>query len=471
MKYKFKIHPLMIFTMLPPYLFFLAIPLVKVILKFLISRETHGLFLWESIALIGLLLMGIAEFKRYSVKIDEEKIKIEWGFIFRRSASVYISNISSAEETVSIIDRVFGAVTYKINTEAGFPKRVDFKFKLYKEESKRLSKLLYGEKPKEMVKFSLLRTAAATSSVITGIIISVPAIRRIGDLLGITLEEMLFDRINDAANKIQFYFPPVVNAITIVVMAAYFIAFCYSFLKYARFRIGFDEQKIEVLSGFITRKKTYFMKSAVNNIKIEQRPLMRLLKLYSLGVSVAGFDNSRKEAAAVVPCGKKKQIEKYSHEIFGFKQAKSQGIRPEHSLAMRNRFLFKPLAYSGIIIGIAVAAVMIFSYFDRLMLFFMSVGLLATLYYADLCIYNYNNSLLKVEDNIVEAKGIKGFSTKEIRCKNVKVGEIKLIRYPWDKRHNTCKVKITVHSESADKIRLLHLDYNAVKKTLFEAFD
>ena len=473
MKYEFKAHPLMIFGLLRPFWFFLVIPVVKVVLQFLITGKFGSLLFWECIALIALILIGIFRFKMYSVEVEGEKITVKQGFLLKRSATARISQLSSVEESRNPFDRIFGAVTYEINTEAGLIRKSDFKFKLSAHDGKRLSSLLYGGANNVTVKFSALKLAvmaATTSSVITGIIVSVPVIKKTGDLLGIAIGEMLFDQISDTAHKIQLYFPPIVNIITIVFIAAYFIAFCYSLLKYIKFRLGVDDEKVAVSAGFFVRKRTYFKKNAVNDIKIEQTPLMRLFRLYSLSASVAGFGDSRKETAAVVPCGKKAKIEEYACSFFPFSRIRAEGIAPKHSPVTRSRFLFKPLIFSGIIIGIAVAMVVIFAYFDRLMLFFMFVGLVVVLYYADLCVYNYNNSCLSIGEKSVMAKGIKGLGTREIRCPKEKVGEIKLIRYPADLKHNTCKAKITVRSEGADRLRILHLDYNDAKKEIFDGF-
>ena len=463
----------MIFGLLRPFWFFLVIPVVKVILQFLITGKFGSFLFWEGVALVALILIGILRYKMYSVEVENEKITVKQGFLLKRSATARISQLSSVEESRNPFDRIFGAVTYEINTEAGLIRKSDFKFKLSTHDGKRLSTLLYGKANNITVRFSALKLAvmaATTSSVLTGIIVSVPVIKKTGDLLGIAIGEMLFDQISDTANKIQLYFPPIVNIITIVFIAAYFIAFCYSLLKYIGFRLSVDEEKVTVSAGFFVRKRTYFKKNAVNDIKIEQTPLMRLFRLYSLNASVAGFGDSRKETATVVPCGKKAKIEEYSYLFFPFAITNGARITPKRSAATRNRFLFKPLIFSGIIIGAAISLVAIFDYFDRLMLFFMLVGLLTVLYYADLCIYNYNNSCLSIGEKSVMAKGIKGLGTREIRCPKEKIGEIKLIRYPADLKHNTCKAKITVRSESADRLRILHLDYNDTKKAILKGF-
>lgn len=463
----------MILSLLRPFWFFLIVPIVKVALQFFITGKFGGFFIWESVTLVALILIGVVRFKMYSVGVDGDIITVNQGFLLKRSSAACISHLSSVEESRNPFDKIFGAVTYEINTEAGVPKRADFKFKLWVADGKRLSTLLYGRANNVTVKFSPLKLAimaATTSSVLTGIVISVPVIKRMGDLLGIAIGEMLLDRISDTANKIQLYFPPIVNTITIIFIIAYFIAFCYSLLKYIKFRLSVDDEKVVISAGFFVRKRTYFKKSAVNDTKIEQTPLMRLLRLYSLSASVAGFGDSRKETAAVIPCGKRSIIEEYTRSFFPFSDIEGKGIKPEHSTVARNRFLFKPLIFSGIIIGIAVAMVVIFAYFDRLMLFFMFVGLAVVLYYADLCVYNYNNSELCIGEKALKVKGIKGLGTREIRCPKEKVGEIKLIRYPTDLRHNTCKVKIMVRSEGADRLRLLHLDYRKVKNEVFKGF-
>ena len=84
------------------------------------------------------------------------------------------------------------------------------------------------------MRFSLYKLAflaATTSSAFTGILISVPVINKLGKLLGIALNQVLFNRINEASGKMNKYFPPIVNMVTLVLLFGYIVSFVYSFLK------------------------------------------------------------------------------------------------------------------------------------------------------------------------------------------------------------------------------------------------
>ena len=50
------------------------------------------------------------------------------------------------------------------------------------------------------------------------------------------------------------------------------------------------------------------------------------------------------------------------------------------------------------------------------------------------------------------------------------MGQIKLIRNIPDVPCKTCKVVVTVCSESADSIKVRHLNYDEVKKSIAECY-
>ena len=50
------------------------------------------------------------------------------------------------------------------------------------------------------------------------------------------------------------------------------------------------------------------------------------------------------------------------------------------------------------------------------------------------------------------------------------MGEIKLIRYPADRRYGTCKVRLIIRSEGADSVRVRNVDFNDTKAAVFSCF-
>ena len=238
----FKAHPLMIFTFLKPFLFILLIPLFNGIRQYVVYKTYDSILGLELFLFAVIMTIAVLRWRCFSLICDTDKktVTIKNGLIFKRNASISISKLSSVQTTKNPIDAVFKAVTYRINTEAGITSRADFEFKLSNKNSSEVSNLLYGKREPEAVKFSAIKVAvlaATTSSAFTGIIVGVPILNRAGKLLGLAISDMLLNEINHVSSKIQTYFPPIVNTVTLIILLSYLISFVYSFLKYINFKL------------------------------------------------------------------------------------------------------------------------------------------------------------------------------------------------------------------------------------------
>lgn len=473
MKKEYRAHPLMIFKLLKPFLFILIIPLLKGALQFLIQRRISGVLSFEAVCFCFILAIAVLRWRAFRLTLSGDDITVSEGVFFRKQSVISVSKLSSVQTTKNPIDAVTGAVTYRINTEAGRTGKTDFEFKLSAKDSREVSSRLYGDESRTAVKFSLYKLAllaATTSSAVTGIVISVPVINKAGKLLGIALDQMLFNEINTVSEKFRFYFPPVVNVITLIFLLGYGIAFLYSFFKNLNFRLFLEKDKIEVKSGFFVRKRTSFKKTSVNDVKIEQTPLMRLIKQFSMKVSVGGYSDSKQESAVIIPCGRHGEIKRQFSLYFPFMTPDGESVHASRDRATRNRFFYLPRLYAFFTLLVSVPSMFIFKYFYRLILFISFVVMAVILYYANLCLYDYRFGKVRFGRENVYAKSSVGLHNCELCCPKERIGQIKLIRNPVDIRRGTCKVRITVRSESADSIRVRHLDYKTVKKNVYECY-
>lgn len=303
MKQEFKAHPLMILSLIKPFLFVLILPVLKGAVQYLIYRRITGVFTLEAAALIVMLLAAFLRFRSFSIVCGKNGVKIREGVFLKKTSYIAVSKLSSVQTVQNPLDAVFGAVTYCVNTEAGKKGKTDFKFKLSLKNSKKVSELLYGKSDYTAVRFSFVKVAvmaATTSSAVTGMIIGVPIINKAGKLLGLALDSILLNEINNVSGQVKSYFPPIVSAITLIFLLSYAVSFVYSFLKYINFKLFLEKDKLEVRSGFFVRSRTSFKKSSVNDVIIDQTPLMRLFKRYAMKVSVGGYGNSKSETAAVL---------------------------------------------------------------------------------------------------------------------------------------------------------------------------
>ena len=469
---KFKAHPLMILDSIIPFIWILVIPFVKAVIQYLRDGQIDNILGFETVLMAGIIVIAIIRFLFFRVYYKEEKIIIKKGVFFITRSEISRKNLSSVQTEQNPLDFIFGAVTYRINTEAGMRSRSDFKFKLTKKDSDKLSDLLYHGEELQKIPFSALKIALmaiTTSSAVTGLLVGVPIINNAGRLLGIGLYE-LFEEITKTSNRIQTYFPPIVNTITLVLIIAYGISFLYSFIKYINFKLYLNDKLLKVCSGFFVKRITVFKKKAINNVKIEQTPLMFLFRRFAMEVNVGGFAVSKNAHQIIVPSGTAKEIKSQFVDYFPFLKPEGKNISAKKRALVRNRFMFWPLLFLVTTVGVSITAVIFFQEFTRFIFFLTVIALCVVFYYAFICDYEYRNGKISLGESIY-AHSVKGFRTCRIYCPKEKVGEIKVIQFGFDSLYNSCRVKIGVCSESADTLYVRHLDINEVIEEINHTFE
>ncbi len=472
MKKEFHAHPLMIIGLMKPFLFVLIFPLLKGVLQYIVDNEVTGVLRLEIIFFTAIAIAAFLRYKAFRLIVGKEKVIIEKGVIFKSHSVININKLSSVQAVQNPIDAIFRSVTYKINTEAGVIGKSDFEFKLSYKDSSEISERLFGKTAPKAVKFSVVKVAimaATTSSAVTGIIVGVPIINRAGKLLGIAIDRMLLDEINYVSGKLHTYFPPIVNTVSLIILLAYAVSFIYSFLKYINFRLFLEDEKLEIRAGFFVRRRTAFKKSSVNNVIINQTPLMRIFRRYAMKVSVGGYGNSKSETAVVVPSGKYSDIKRQFSLYFPFLAPEGKLLHSGTDFITKSRFLLLPAIYFVLTATAAIVLSVVFADFTRFILFLTAVVGVSILYFAYLSLFEFHFGKLKMGKNIY-ARSRHFFDTCELYCPRENVGHIKIVRYPADITFKTCKVSIFVRSESADRIRLRFLKYSEVKSAILECY-
>ena len=283
--------------------------------------------------------------------------------------------------------------------------------------------------------------------------------------MGIGLSEMLFDEINNVSNKFSLYFPPIVNVISLIFLLAYGVSFVYLFIKYIKFRLYISDNKLEVRSGFFVRTRISFRRKSINDVRIEQSPLMLLFKRYAMKVSVGGYGDSKSESEVIVPSAGRKEIISNFKEYFPFLMPDGNIVKAPRNNITKSRFLFLPAVYLLIVLSLSIVSALIFKDFGRLILFLSLIAMITVFYYAFLSLRTYKIGKIRLSDTVY-AHSTKGLRACKVYCPKEKIGQIKISRFFNDFRFNTCKVRLTVRSESADSIKVKLLDYNQVKQEI-----
>lgn len=464
----FRAHPIMLLRFLKPFLFVLVIPLLKGAVQYLLYRRITGVLALEAIAFSIVFAIALLRLLAFSISCEEEVVTIKSGFLIRSGAKIGFEAISCVSASQNPVDLIFGSVSCSINTEAGASGKADFCFKLSKKDALRLSALLYSGKRPVSVKFSPARVAAlsaASSSFLTGLLVGAPVIKYSGNLLGISIATMLFDRIDYISQKFNNYFPPVVNVITLLFIIFYGISFVAAFFKNMNFTLSVGKNELESRSGFVSRHYTVFKKSSINCVLIEQTPLMKLLGLFTMSAAVGGYGNAKGERPAIIPCGSRKETDIQLKLVLPAKLEERKTVKPEFSGKNRRRYLFMPRIWY-IVSAVPVIVVAVFARdFLRFTLFLALVAAALNTYYLFTCRSEVKKG--KIEwGSCISVFSTRRMSLREMHFKKESLSEIKLIETPADKKHGTCKVRFTVGGESSESIRIRNIDKNKISEAL-----
>ena len=462
-------HPAMAVRIIKPFLFVLILPLIKGVLQYIATGEATGVLTLEIFAAAALILSAVSGVRAFSVTVDGERLIIRRGLLFRSVSVIRRERLSSVTVRRGLLDVLTGAATYTVNTEAGVAGKTDFSFKVGIKHAEELSHFLYGGGCGGEIRFPAIKTAlfaAATSSAVTGLLVGVPVVNNTARILGVAINRAFFGNINRVNVEFGNFLPPAVNILTGVIIIGYLASFATTFLKMLRLRIRENEEKTEVRHGFFVRRRVIFKKSAINDLCVEQTPIMRLFGVFSLRAAVGGYGDRRGEKAVIVPAANRENIERTLTDCFGFR--KRDGIRAERSRRIARRAL-APAVLLGAL-DVAFVTLLSFSFPDAFELA-ASVGaviMAVNVYYASVCLRECRLGVLCLGE-ITVAVGRKGVGMREMYCKKDRIGEIKIIRTPADRLSGTCKVKLTVRSESADSVKVRFLGYADVIKEIEES--
>lgn len=472
MKTTFKAHPFMMYYFVKPFLFVFILPVLKGAIQYLIYKKITGVLFYEVLLLIGLFLIALMRLLAYKIEVDEDSLTVKRGIFCHQTAVIHKKRISSVIIDRTPLDFLLGSATFKINTEAGRIKTPDFKIKVWASDSKRLYTHLYGKDLNIKVKFPHVKVAlmaAATSSAVTGLIVGVPVINQAGKMLGVSLSEVLFNEINTVSQKINTYTPPIVNLITIIVLAAYGFSFLVAFFNYLGFSLSVDDEKMEIRSGLFVKRHSVFKKHSINNICVEQTPIMRLFHVFSLCVSVAGYGDGKNERAIIIPCGSNRDIENMLSVYFPNFKTHGNSLKAPGNYQNGRRFLFVPTLLAVLVVATAIIEGLLFPEFISLVLFINSILMALVVYYGNICLKDFRAARISFGNNIFASSSV-GISRRRIYVEKEKIGVIKITRTPADRKYNTCKVKLIVRSEGADSIRVKNIGYRSVCENIGETY-
>lgn len=464
-------HPVMIFKFLSPYLFVLILPVVRQVLNLRNNTGFSRFFILELLLFVAVVIAAVLKWYRYRLYISDTYIRYTKGLFYRVEATIPKAKISSLFiEKKPLLWFVDGAVL-KFDTEAGKPRKNDFQMTIRAKDVNTLFTLLPFKgsnfKHYHAPNLKIIIMALANTSTTTGLLIAAPVVNNAGKLLGKSLSD-IWVTISSVSSALEFIIPPIASTISIVILIGFMASFLSTVFKCVPFNLYIKGDLITSVSGLISRRYTSFKREAINNLIIIKSPIMRLLRHSTVKVNVAGYGKHKGEIAVFIPAASKRELANLIEDFLPSMVSKPIKLRPPYR-SLR-RFLTLPFVLFFIIPTASILLSKRFANFKDFIEFLTFISIIILAVFGELRLKKYVQSGIALGEHIAVLSS-KKFSIVELRCKFEKIGVIKITQTPFDRKHNLCKIKLTIRSESADSITVANLDYLELKNALFNNYN
>ncbi|MCI8361231.1 MAG: PH domain-containing protein [Clostridiales bacterium] len=469
-----RAHPFMIFAYLKPYLFVLLLPLLRGLLNYGASGALPRLIIGEAALSVLIASAAVVKWLRCRLILSGDRIRIREGLFLHKESIIPKDKISSLFMETRPLLWLFRGIVVRFDTEAGRPGKSDFDLILPLKRTSLLLELLpprpdpQHPDPDRLRQyhapaFKMLIMAAATSSSATGLLLAAPVINKAGQLLGDGFSERFYGAVTEAAGLLETVIPTGASVLAILLLAGFAVSFLHSLVTTAPFRLYIKGDRFTSASGLIARRRTRFRAGAINDVWIQQTPAMRLVRHYTVKVSVAGYGKGRGETAVVIPAAGQKEIKGLLEDILPHAEQAPIALRPPARAL--SRFAVWPVVWLLAIPAAGVFAARLLPDFSGFIRFSVMMLMVIQAIMVSLSLRRYTHGGVTFGSQIT-AYSSKCFSLTEMRCPGDRAGVIRIMQLPFDFLVNLCRVKITVRSESAHTLTVPHLDYKQVKKTL-----
>ena len=404
-----------------------------------------------------LLLTALLAFryKCFELSINKKEIYIRTGFLFVRRSVIPIKQISTVEILRSPTDRIFSSVSVKISTEAT-TRSSNFRFALIKRDTERLLQCLdisFGGKETGFSFKQVFVYAMAQSSVVNGILLTLPILNKAGALVGAELSKLVISEIDNIGNGLPYY-SPVVNTLSLASLFFYLCALIFYVLVNLKFSITCGKENIKTAYGVLTHRSVYISRSLIGGYMSVQTPLMILFARSFLKADVAHTKKNVGKNVLLAPAVEWRALEKqFEHRVL----SKENYLRTSPNDYYR--FFKVPFLIFSFATLTAITLTQKGLAFRQVFLFFYCIclgyTLLRTIYAAHNC---RKNKIYFGKDVLVH--GSKGYELYDAHFFADKIGCIKILRFPLDKKNKTCSAKITLRTGNASSAKAKFVSYD-----------
>ncbi|MFS0864835.1 PH domain-containing protein [Fredinandcohnia sp. 179-A 10B2 NHS] len=281
-------------------------------------------YIGAGVIILGLLIIGVLHWYRYSYRVEEGELRIEYGVFIRKKRYIPIERIQTIDVSAGIIQRIFGLVKLQVETAGGGMQAEAVLTAIKEEEANLLRSLLTRSKNQSsevvgeaeenkqpLISYQItskeLLVLASTSGGI-GIVIS-----GVLAFLSQFAEYLPFEKMYDTVEK--YVSLSILVYLTVLIafflLIAWVVGILIMTLRYANFSVVKRDQELFITRGLIEKRQSTIPLSRIQAIRIGENLIRQPLGFATVYIESAGgsLDKGEDFSTVLFPLLKKKEIQ------------------------------------------------------------------------------------------------------------------------------------------------------------------
>lgn len=271
------------------------------------------------ILIIITLVSGILTWMRFTYRIEEDELRIEYGIFVRKKRYIPFERIQSIDLTEGLLQRLFGLVKVEIETAGGGEEAEGVLSAISRQEAQLIQKYVAAAKGRTVHEqasntedqlvyrittpqlFALSFTSGGVGVVISAVF---ALLSQLDDVIP-------YKRVFGGFEKWAVHNVTIMAiAVFLGLLFAWFIALIMTLLKYANFTVIKKENDLIITHGLLERKQLTIPLNRIQALRITENLIRQLIGYGTVHLESAGGSMENQESANVVllPIIKMKEV-------------------------------------------------------------------------------------------------------------------------------------------------------------------
>ena len=420
-------------------------------------------------AVFILLTAAFMCWRKIEIIVDGEHLQIKSGILCLKRLQIRLSDITCVITTRTALDFICGSTTISFFTKAG-EVRARRRTRIYAKDEKEIVSRL-GFLPRGFKKtipfLQILPLALSVPSITAGAIFAIPTLRKIDQL--IAQEETTIEKIGSIGRKF-FGLSPLANIAIMLFLIIYIVSIVAFVVRQIKRSNILGTKTTTLMFGILPQTKVFVCKNSINGKFAKQTPLLYLLKRAYVVADIMGVDRKRSGGIYYSPLVAEKELPQAANVQpagIGTRKIKNSERASLWGRGERWRYFTAPFYFICAITILSLSFWLLFPKLTDVIMLLVLAESTTAFYSLYLSEYSYKYATLDLSaGTAIYTKGKNIINANFIADR---VGVIKITTFPYDRKNNTCSIKLILRSQNGEKIKLKYVSYHEMQEQMKKA--